>query len=203
VITPAPHTSTAFVVALRAEGGTVAELIGETDASCDPSQPARLAASGPRARGFEAEYELLVEMIFEGCRLHYGPQRVVRTGDPDLALLLGDQLYALGLARLARLGDLEAVGELADVISLVAQAHVARAPDLADAVWAAGAVAIGWGSDARHAQAKELARTQDPCAAAALRSAAEGRSRAWRVEAGPQPGCSPPSELPRAPSAPS
>jgi hypothetical protein len=41
-------------------------------------------------------------MIFEGCRLHYGPQRVVRTADADLALLLGDQLYALGLARLAR-----------------------------------------------------------------------------------------------------
>ena len=38
--------------------------------------------------------------------------------DPDLALLLGDQLYALGLSRLAALGDLEAVAELADLISL-------------------------------------------------------------------------------------
>jgi len=186
VIAPT-HTSTAFVAALRAEGGTIAELTSEQDAACARSEPARLAASGPRARGLEAEYELLVEMIVEGCRLHYGPQRVVRTDDPDLALLLGDQLFALGLARLARIGDLEAVGELADVISLVAQAHVAHAPELADAVWVGGAVAIGWGSDVRHAEAKELARTQDPGAAAALRSAAESRCRAALSEAAPRP----------------
>lgn len=180
------HTSTAFVAALRAEGGTLAELTGE-DLACVSSEPARLAASGPRARGLEAEYELLVEMIFEGCRLHYGPQRVVRTDDPDLALLLGDQLYALGLARLARIGDLDAIGELADVISLVAQAYVAHAPELADAVWVAGAVAIGWGSDARHVEAKELARTQDAGAAVALRSAAEGGCRGALSQAAPRP----------------
>jgi hypothetical protein len=186
VIAPS-HTSTAFVAALRAEGGTLAELTCDQDRSCARSEPARLVAAGPRARGLEAEYELLVEMIFEGCRLHYGPQRVVRTNDADLALLLGDQLYALGLARLARIGDLEAVGELADVISLVAQAHIAHAPELADAVWVAGAVAIGWGSDTRHAEAKELARTQDPGAAAALRRAAEGRCRGAVSEAAPRP----------------
>jgi hypothetical protein len=177
VIAPA-HTSTAFVAALRAEGGTIAELTCDQDPTCGSSEAARLAAAGPRARGLEAEYELLVEMIFEGCRLHYGPQRVVRTADPDLALLLGDQLYALGLARLARIGDLDAIGELADIISLVAQAHVARAAELADAVWMAGAVAIGWGTEAQHEQAKELARIQDSGAAAALISAAENRRRA-------------------------
>jgi hypothetical protein len=171
------HTSTALVAALRAEGGTLAELTGDHELPGGRSEPARLAAAGPRSQGLEAEYELLVEMIFEGCRLHYGPQRVVRTPDPDLALLLGDQLYALGLARLARLGDLDAIGELADVISLVAQAYVAQAPELADAVWLAGAVAIGWGSDARHAEAKELARIQDPGAAVALIGAAEARCR--------------------------
>ncbi len=173
----ASSTSTAFATALRAEGGTIAELTGDHDASGGFSEPARLAAAGPRVQGFEAEYQVLVEMIFEGCRLHYGPQRVVRTADPDLALLLGDQLYALGLARLARIGDLEAIGELADVISLVAQAHVARDPELADAVWTAGAVAIGWGTDARHAHAKALARAGDPGAAAALRSAAAEATR--------------------------
>ena len=47
----------------------------------------------------------------------------MRPDDPDLALLAGDRLYALGLARLAELGDLEAVAELADVISLAAQAQ--------------------------------------------------------------------------------
>ena len=64
-------------------------------------------------------------MILEGSLLHYGAPRVVRAEDPDLALLLGDQLYALGLSRLAALGDLEAVAELADLISLLAQARAA------------------------------------------------------------------------------
>jgi hypothetical protein len=186
VIAPS-HTSSDFVAALRAEGGTVAEHTCDQALVGGSSEPARLAAAGPRSRGLEAEYELLVEMIFEGCRLHYGPQRVVRTSDPDLALLLGDQLYALGLARLARLGDLEAIGELADVISLVAQAYVAQAQVLADTVWLAGAVAIGWGSDERHAEAKEMARTQDPGAAAALRSAAENRCRVAEGQAAPRP----------------
>jgi hypothetical protein len=166
-----------LVEALRAEGGTLAELTRDQGSPGGCSEPARLAAAGPRTRGLEAEYALLVEMIFEGCRLHYGPQRVVRTADPDLALLLGDQLYALGLARLARVGDLDAIGELADVISLVAGAYVAHAPELAEAVWRGGAVAIGWGSDERHAEAKELARTQDPRAVAALTSAAGDRCR--------------------------
>ena len=88
-------------------------------------------------------------MILEGYRLHYGEPLVVRPDDADLALLLGDQLYALGLARLAALGDVEAVAELADVISLAAQAHSAADPDLAQAVWEAGAVAVGWGAERR------------------------------------------------------
>src|SRR5215212_3733698 len=33
--------------------------------------PARLAAAGPRVDGRRAEYELLVDMIYEGYRLHY------------------------------------------------------------------------------------------------------------------------------------
>ena len=81
--------------------------------------------------------------------------------DPDLALLLGDQLYALGLARLAELGDLEAVAELADLISLVAQAHLREAGGLAAAVWEAGAIAIGWGSAHRHARRTVARPRQD------------------------------------------
>lgn len=172
---PTTPSRSRFVAALRDEGGTIAGLIDGRPQPGGASEPARLAAAGPRARGLEAEYELLVEMIFEGCRLHYGPQRVVRTGDRDLALLLGDQLYALGLVRLARIGDLDAVGELADVISLVAQARIAGDPELADAVWTAGAVAISWGTDARLGKAKELARAGEGAAASALRSAAVAR----------------------------
>jgi len=137
--------------------------------------PAQLAAAGPRAAGREAEYELLVEMILEGSRLHYGGPSVVRTDDPDLALLLGDQLYALGLVQLAALGDLEAVTELADVISLVAQAHGAGDAEVAQAAWEAGAVAIGWGTSAAHEAAKALARGRDRRAAEALRDVARDR----------------------------
>jgi hypothetical protein len=137
--------------------------------------PPQLAARGPRAAGREAEYELLLEMILEGSRLHYGQPRVVHPEDPDLALLLGDQLYALGLSRLAALGDLEAIVELADLISLVAQAYAASDAALADAVWEAGAAAIGWGTNADHEAAKALARAGDPRAAAQLRAAAAQR----------------------------
>ena len=160
--------------ALSAEGGTVASVLDATRAHHAYAQPgpAQLAATGPRTRGREREYELLLEMILEGYRLHYAEPLVVRPDDPDLALLLGDQLYALGLARLAALGDVEAVAELADVISLVAQAHSVADPDLAQAVWEAGAVAVGWGPSDDHRRAKELARGHAADASQALRHAA-------------------------------
>jgi hypothetical protein len=157
--------SSAFRDALRAEGGLLAELADRPRPE-DPGPPTR-AASGPRVAGREAEYALLLEMIFEGSRLHYEESEL----DPDVALLLGDQLYALGLERLAELGDLDAVAELGDVISLVAQARAAGDPELAAAVWEAGAVAIGWGASESHERAKARARTEDPAALAALRGA--------------------------------
>ena len=136
----------ALVEALRAEGGTLAELVAPPpDGVPLPSGPPQLAASGPRVADRAADYELLLEMIFEGSLLHYGSARVVHTSDPDLALLLGDQLYALGLTRLAALGDLEAVDALATVISRLAQAHAEGDGESADEIWAAGARAIGWG----------------------------------------------------------
>jgi hypothetical protein len=135
----------ALARALHAEGGTLAEHVRTpAPGPLDPG-PAQKASSGPRAAGREAEYELLLEMILEGSLLHYGSARVVHTEDPDLALLLGDQLYALGLARLAALGDLEAVAVLADVISGLARAHAEGNPARSDAIWERGATAIGWG----------------------------------------------------------
>jgi hypothetical protein len=166
----------ALQAALRERGGMLAECShGSADGHAHHPGPAQLAAAGPRAAGREAEYELLVEMILEGSRLHYGGPSVVRTDDPDLALLLGDQLYALGLVQLAALGDLEAVTELADVISLVAQAHGAGDAEVAQAAWEAGAVAIGWGTSAAHEAAKALARRRDRRAAEALRDVARDR----------------------------
>jgi hypothetical protein len=158
------------VEALRAQGGILADSVRPpANGGALDGDLARLAAQGPRATGQETEYQLLLELIIEGSRLHYGSPRVVQTDDPDLALLLGDQLYALGLARLAALGDLEAVSELADVISLVAEAHAAADPELAEAIWRAGASAIGWGGGEDYALAKALARGQDAGALEALR----------------------------------
>jgi hypothetical protein len=159
----------AVVEALKAQGGILADSVRPASNGHAPrGDLARRAAQGPRAAAHQEDYELLLELIIEGSRLHYGLPRFVRTGDPDLALLLGDQLYALGLAHLAALGDLEAVSELADVISLVAQAHAASDPELADAIWRAGASAIGWGGDEGYATAKALVRGQQPGAREAL-----------------------------------
>jgi hypothetical protein len=159
----------ALAEALRAHGGTVATLVIAAPQADEAAEtPPGLAARGPRVSSRAAEYELLLEMILEGSLLHYGAPRVVRVEDPDLALLLGDELYALGLSRLAELGDLEAVGELADLISLLAQARAARDAPLADAIWKAGATAIGWGRTPEHEAAKAMARAGDRAAVAAL-----------------------------------
>ena len=160
--------------ALLAQGGILADSVAADGAAGDDPPPdgaPQLAGDGPRAGQRRDEYELLLEMILEGSLLHYGTPRVVRCEDPDLALLLGDQLYALGLARLARLGDLEAVAELADLISLLAQAQADADEELADAIWQAGAAAIGWGSTPEHEAAKALARAGDERATLALQRA--------------------------------
>jgi hypothetical protein len=159
---------------LREQGGLIARLLGAPSdgGTLDGAPPARIVASGPRASADSAEYELLIESIYEGYLLHYTTPRLVRTTEADLALLAGDQLYALGLARLVRLGDVVAVAELADVITLCALVHGSGRPELADAVWLAGARAIGWGPSQAHAHAKALARAGSVEALEALRAAA-------------------------------
>jgi hypothetical protein len=134
-----------------------------------PAGPAQLAASGPRVDGRAADYELLIETIYEGYLLHYHTPRVVRPTEEDLGLLAGDRLYALGLARLVELGDIEAVAELADVITLSALARASIAPELAEAVWMAGARAVGWGASPRYEHAKALLRAGSPGALEELR----------------------------------
>ena len=62
--------------------------------------------------------------------------------DADLRLLAGDALYALGLSRLAERGDLDAVAELSDLISLTARAHAEGTPERAEALWRATAEAL-------------------------------------------------------------
>lgn len=161
---------------LYEEGGLMRSLLtadGPHDAVEEVLGPAQVAASGPRVDGKGAEYELLIEAIYEGYLLHYHSPRVVRSPEDDLGLLAGDRLYALGLARLVALGDVEAVAELADVITLTALAHGSASPELADAVWAAGARAVGWGASPLHERAKALTRAGAPDALEAMRSLAQ------------------------------
>ena len=136
---------------VRERGGLLA---GSVTTSSQDGRYGDIAAAGRRAEGHHDDYSLLVEAIHEGYLLHYDSGRVVRPEDPDLALLAGDRLYALGLARLAELGDLDAVAELADVISLAAQAHAEDDAGRAAAVWEAGVRAVGDGPGADHEAAK-------------------------------------------------
>jgi hypothetical protein len=157
--------------ALRAEGGLLAGALGDGEVPVDGSLGA-LAAAGPRSAGHEADIAFVVEAIREGELLHYGKSRLFDGIEPDLALLAGDRLYALGLDRLAALGDLEATGELADVISLCAQARAEERHELAEAVWQAGVAAVGWGASEAVREAKAAAREGSPDAPRALRAAA-------------------------------
>lgn len=161
------------------QGGLLAGLLAPTPSqrAAGGAGPAQVAAAGPRAAGSVAEYELLLEAIYEGYLLHYGTPRVLCAPEADLSLLAGDQLYALGLARLVQLGDLAAVEELADVITLTALAHGADRADLAGAIWTAGAHAVGWGPSDAHARAKELARAGSAEALDAMRAATEPDGR--------------------------
>jgi hypothetical protein len=135
-----------------------------------------LAAAGPRAADAPGDYLLLIEAIREGYLLHYGSPRLIDAGDPDLQLLAGDFLYALGLERLAAHGDLEAVRELADLISLSAQLHAGggggeEAPT-AKILWLATATAVGAGGNQAHEKAKEVLRNGGDGATELLAAAA-------------------------------
>ena len=84
-----------------------------------PSTPRRTRARTASPSVVADEDRLFVlEAVYEGYLLHYGEPRAFRGMDADLRLLAGDALYALGLSRLAETGDLEAVAELSDLISL-------------------------------------------------------------------------------------
>jgi hypothetical protein len=124
------------------------------------------------------ELRLGLETIYEGYLVHYGEPRLFAPADRDTALLLGDYLYAHGLVRVARTGQVEAVADLAELISLCAQARAdGRNGD--GAAWAATASRLGRGGvdggldDAR----AELRLTGDGAALEALARDAAGDER--------------------------
>ncbi len=105
----------------------------------------------------EPRYALGLETIYEGYLVHYGRPRLLEPEDDDTALVLGDYLYAQGLARIASLGGVDAVGELAELISVCAQAR-AEGREGDGAAWAATASVIG---QARLADARADFRDRD------------------------------------------
>jgi hypothetical protein len=90
--------------------------------------------------------DFVLDAIREGYELHYGTPRLFAGMDDDLRLLAGDALYALGLSRLAEAGDLDAVAELADLISDCARAQAEGRPDRAEARWSATAEKLAPGA---------------------------------------------------------
>jgi hypothetical protein len=101
----------------------------------------------------EERFAVGLETIYEGYLVHYGTPRLFAPADPDAALLLGDYLYAHGLVRIAAAGDVDAVADLSELISLCSQLRAENA-DGDGALWAATAALLGSGralDDARAA----------------------------------------------------
>ena len=126
----------------------------------------------------EERYALGLETIYEGYLVHYGAPRLFAPADDDVALLLGDYLYAHGLVRVAATGNVAAVADLSELIALCAQTRSdGRSGD--GVAWAATCARLGGGGldDARDA----LRLTGDPKPLEDAARAAAGDDRVERA----------------------
>lgn len=133
----------ALAAQLREEGTPISPHV--VDPAFAP-QLGVLAAGGEHAAAAPGEYAFVIEAVREGYLLHYGEPRLLAGHDDHLALLAGDYLYALGLDRLAQLGDTAAVAVLADLISRCAQLHAEGRAEAVPQLWQDAARAIGGGN---------------------------------------------------------
>jgi hypothetical protein len=110
--------------------------------------------------GEDGNRAYVLEAVYEGYLLHYGEPRAFVGMDPDLRLLAGDALYAQGLAALAEAGDMEAVAELSDLISLCAWAEAEGRSELVERLWDASSRRLlgGRGEGARAEVEPDLAK---------------------------------------------
>jgi hypothetical protein len=135
----------------------------------------------------EERFELGLETIYEGYLMHYGRPRLFAPPDRDNALLLGDYLYAHGLVRVASFHEVEAVSDLAELISLCAQLRAANA-DGDGAAWAASAALLGRGKLAVARDALRVGGDPDPLLALAYEvagaEAVDGALAAHRIRVG-------------------
>ena len=111
--------------------------LAEVVAAADPAlAPHAVSEPGPgRFDDVEGVRGFVLEAVYEGYLLHYGESRAFAGMDADMRLLAGDTLYALGLARLAESGDLDAVAILSDLISASARAQAEGRTADAEALW--------------------------------------------------------------------
>ena len=87
-------------------------------------QKAEPAVAAHAAHGVNGRFnDFVLEAVHEGYLMHYGDPNGFSGMDEDLALLAGDSLYALGLARLA------------DLITDCAKAHAEGKPGAAEDLW--------------------------------------------------------------------
>jgi hypothetical protein len=136
------------------EAAAESPLWGEALVDLETARPDPVfSALGP------SQHALGLETIYEGYLVHYGRPRLFAPPDADVALLLGDYLYAHGLLRVAQSGDVEAVSDLAELISLCAQGR-ADGRDGDGVAWAATAARLGSGDlDAARSELRERGDT--------------------------------------------
>jgi hypothetical protein len=113
-------TSTDVFDVIAAEAAAESPLWGEQ--LC--AEPESEGVFGPLAPD---RFALGLETIYEGYLVHYGRPRLFSPAEGDVALLLGDYLYAHGLVRIAATGDLAAVAVLAELISTCAHLRAEEA----------------------------------------------------------------------------
>ena len=121
---------------------TLAEVVEALEPSLSRHAARELGPDRFGALVEEPDRLFVLEAVYEGYLMHYGNPRAFTGMDPDLRLLAGDALYALGLARLADRADVEAVAELAALISLTARAQAEGRAELAESLWLASARAL-------------------------------------------------------------
>jgi hypothetical protein len=117
-------------------------MLSKVAAAVDPALREYAVPDPPVGRfdgsnGLGPDRAFVLEAVYEGYLLHYETPRAFTGMDPDLRLLAGDSLYALGLERLAAGGDIDAVRELSDLISLCAFVQAQGRPELVDELWQA------------------------------------------------------------------
>jgi hypothetical protein len=122
----ATSSATDLFDAIAAEAAAESPLWGEQLRA----EPEREGVFGPLA---PERFALGLETIYEGYLVHYGRPRLFSPAEGDVALLLGDYLYAHGLVRIAATGDLDAVATLAELISTCAHLRAEEADGDGDA----------------------------------------------------------------------